>query len=86
MAVLEDEFARAAEGEFRVVLLSGEAGVGKQPGPELLVRHPDAAGMFARAHRLGATAAFGVWAEAIGPLLQVRSDAAGSGRVQRAAR
>jgi len=29
MAALEDEFARAAAGEFRVVLLSGEAGVGK---------------------------------------------------------
>ena len=29
MAVLEDELARAAAGEFRVVLLSGEAGVGK---------------------------------------------------------
>jgi predicted ATPase len=26
MAALEDEFARAAVGEFRVVLLSGEAG------------------------------------------------------------
>ena len=30
MAVLEDELARAAAGEFRVVLLSGEAGVGKR--------------------------------------------------------
>ena len=29
MAALEDEFARAAAGEFRVVLLLGEAGVGK---------------------------------------------------------
>ena len=29
MAALEDEFARAAAGEFRVVLLSGEAGVGE---------------------------------------------------------
>ncbi len=28
MAALEDEFARAAAGEFRVVLLLGEAGVG----------------------------------------------------------
>ena len=75
MAVLEDEFARAAAGEFRVLLLSGEAGVGKSRlGRELLVRHPDAAGMFARAHRLGATAAFAVWTEAIEPLLRVRSD------------
>ena len=73
--MLEDEFARAAAGEFRVVLLSGEAGVGKSRlARELLARHPDAAGMFARAHPLGATAAFAVWAEAIDPLLRVRSD------------
>ena len=75
MAVLEDEFARAAAGEFRVVLLSGEAGVGKSRlGRELLARHPEAAGMFARAHPLGVTAAFGVWTDAIDPLLQGRSD------------
>jgi hypothetical protein len=75
MAALEDEFARAAGGEFRVVLLSGEAGVGKSRlGRELLTRHPEAAGMFARAHPLGVTAAFGVWAEAIDPLLRSRSD------------
>ena len=72
---LEDEFARAAAGEFRVVLLLGEAGVGKSRlGRELLVRHPEAAGMFGRAHPLGVTAAFGLWAEAIDPLLQGRSD------------
>jgi hypothetical protein len=76
MAALEDEFARAAGGEFRVVLLSGEAGVGKSRlSRELLARHPEAAGMFARAHPLGVTAAFGVWAEAIDPLLRDRSDA-----------
>ena len=76
MAALEDEFARAAAGEFRVVLLSGEAGVGKSRlSRELLARHPEAAGMFARAHPLGVTAAFGVWAEAIDPLLRDRSDA-----------
>jgi DNA-binding CsgD family transcriptional regulator len=76
MAALEDEFARAAGGEFRVVLLSGEAGVGKSRlSRELLARHPEAAGMFARAHPLGVTAAFGVWAEAIDPLLRGRSDA-----------
>jgi len=76
MAALEDEFARAAAGEFRVVLLSGGAGVGKSRlGRELLTRHPEAAGMFARAHPLGVTAAFGVWAEAIDPLLRDRSDA-----------
>ena len=75
MAALEDEFARAAAGEFRVVLLLGEAGVGKSRlGRELLARHPEAAGMFGRAHPLGVTAAFGLWAEAIDPLLQGRSD------------
>jgi DNA-binding CsgD family transcriptional regulator len=75
MAALEDEFARAAAGEFRVVLLAGEAGVGKSRlGRELLARHPDAAGMFARAHPLGMTAAFGVWTEAIDPLLRGQSD------------
>jgi hypothetical protein len=64
-----------AAGEFRVALLSGEAGVGKSRlGRELLARHPETAGMFARAHPLGVTAAFGVWAEAIDPLLQGRSD------------
>ena len=74
MAVLEDEFARAAAGEFRVVLLSGEAGVGRGLGRELLARHPGGTGMFARAHPLGATAAFALWTEAIDPLLRVRSD------------
>jgi hypothetical protein len=75
MAALEGEFARAAAGEFRVVLLLGEAGVGKSRlGRELLARHSEAVGMFARAHPLGVTAAFGLWAEAIDPLLQGRSD------------
>ena len=42
MAALEDEFARAAVGEFRVVLLSGEAGVGKS---RLSLRDRVAAGL-----------------------------------------
>jgi DNA-binding CsgD family transcriptional regulator len=75
MAALEDEFTRAAAGEFRVVLLYGEAGVGKSRlGRELLAQHPRTAGTFARAHPLGVTAAFGLWAEAIDPLLEGRSD------------
>jgi AAA ATPase domain len=75
IAALEGEFAWTAAGEFRVVLLLGEAGVGKSRlGRELLARHPEAAGMFARAHPLGVTAAFGLWAEAIDPLLQGRPD------------
>ena len=54
MAVLEDELARATAGELRVVLLSGEAGVGKSRlGARAARPHPGAAGMFARGHPLG---------------------------------
>ncbi|MGH8972699.1 MAG: helix-turn-helix transcriptional regulator [Acidimicrobiia bacterium] len=67
MAVLEEELGRAGTGEFRCVLLLGEPGVGKtRLGGELLARHrEDIIGLAARAHPLGATTAFGVWAEAL---------------------
>jgi class 3 adenylate cyclase/DNA-binding CsgD family transcriptional regulator len=67
MAILEEELRRAAGGEFRCVLLVGEAGVGKtRLGTELLAGHRDGIiGLSARAHSLGTTSAFGVWAEAL---------------------
>jgi Domain of unknown function (DUF4395) len=47
---LEDEFGRAAAGEFRVVLMLGEAGVGKSRlGREVLVCHREAIGLLRRA-------------------------------------
>ena len=64
---LEREVERAREGEFRAVLLVGDAGVGKtRLASELLLQHQDdVIGMSARAYPLGATAAFGLWAEAL---------------------
>jgi class 3 adenylate cyclase/DNA-binding CsgD family transcriptional regulator len=66
MAVLDTELKRAAAGEFRVVLLMGDGGVGKtrlagevlaDPGQQALV-------LSARAHPLGGTTSFGLWTEA----------------------
>jgi DNA-binding NarL/FixJ family response regulator len=67
MSILEEEFGRSATGEFRCVLIVGDPGVGKtRLGTELLSRHRvDAIGLSARAHTLGTTSAFGVWAEAL---------------------
>ncbi len=67
LAFLEDELERAAAGEFRCVLVLGEPGVGKtRLAGELVARHPETTtGLAARAHPLGATTAFGVWAEAL---------------------
>lgn len=64
---LEREMERARAGEFRAVLLVGDAGVGKtRLASELLARHQDdVVGLSARAYPLGATAAFGLWAEAL---------------------
>ena len=64
---LEAERERAGAGEFRAVLLVGDAGVGKtRLASELLARHQDdVVGLSARAYPLGATAAFGLWAEAL---------------------
>ena len=75
LARLEDERRRAAAGELRFVLLLGEAGVGKSRlARELLWRRGRATGLFARAHPLGASAAFGVWTEALAPALDALSD------------
>jgi ATP/maltotriose-dependent transcriptional regulator MalT len=76
LGALEDELARAVAGEFRLVLLSGEAGVGKSRlGRELLARHPEVTALVARAYPLAASAAFGLWTEAVDPFLRTQSDA-----------
>ncbi|MGB0091498.1 MAG: AAA family ATPase, partial [Solirubrobacteraceae bacterium] len=75
LGALEDELSRAVGGEFRVVLLLGEAGVGKSRlARELLVRHHEVTGLIARAYPLAASAAFGLWTEAVDPFLQSLSD------------
>ena len=76
LAALEDELSRAAEGNFRAVLLLGEAGVGKSRlGRELLTRHREVTGLVAQAYPLAASAAFGLWTEALDPFLQSLPDA-----------
>lgn len=67
VAVLEAELARAVEGEFRCVLLLSDPGVGKtRLAGEVLARHsPPAIGLSGRAHPLGGTTSFGLWAEAL---------------------
>lgn len=67
LEALESEAERARSGEFRCVLLVGDAGVGKtRLASELLARHQDdVVGLSARAYPLGATAAFDLWAEAL---------------------
>ena len=75
LGALEDELSRTVAGEFRVVLLLGEAGVGKSRlGRELLARHREVTGLVARAYPLAASAAFGLWTEAVDPFLRTRSD------------
>jgi len=67
LEVLEDELQAAAAGEFRCVLLTAEAGVGKtRLAAELAARHGgDVVTLSARGHPMGETAAFGLWAEAL---------------------
>ena len=64
---LEADFAAAASGTLRVVLLTGEPGVGKtRLVGELLAAHRrDAVVLSARAYPMGATASLGVWVEAL---------------------
>ncbi|HEY3241175.1 MAG TPA: AAA family ATPase [Acidimicrobiia bacterium] len=66
LAILEGELARAVDGEFRCLLLLGDPGVGKtRLASELLARHGEKAiTLSARAHPLGGTTSFGLWAEA----------------------
>jgi class 3 adenylate cyclase/tetratricopeptide (TPR) repeat protein len=66
LSVLDDELAGAAEGELRCVLLTAEAGVGKtRLFREFLSRHGEVTPLMARAHPMGDTTAFGLWAEAL---------------------
>ena len=75
LEVLEAELARATEGNLRIVLMTGEAGVGKSRiGRELLARHREATGLVAQAYPLAASAAFGLWTEALDPFLQPLPD------------
>src|SRR5882672_8739193 len=62
-----EEWRRAAAGAFRVVLLIGEPGVGKtRLADEAVARlSGPVTHLEARARRLGATASFGLWADAL---------------------
>jgi class 3 adenylate cyclase/DNA-binding CsgD family transcriptional regulator len=64
---LEAELQEAASGRLRVILLLGEAGVGKtRLATELVDRHRDGVlTLSARAYPLGATASLGLWVEAL---------------------
>jgi DNA-binding CsgD family transcriptional regulator len=66
LGALEAELARARAGEFRCVLVMGEPGVGKtRLAAEILRRHDGVLGLQGRAHPLGTTSSFGLWAEAL---------------------
>ena len=64
---LEAELARAAAGEFRVVLVLADAGVGKSRlvGQFVADRAEGVAAMAGRAHTFGVTTSFGPWVEAM---------------------
>ncbi len=76
LSLLDDEYAAAGTGEFHCVLLSGDPGVGKtRLAAELLTRREaEATVLRARAHPMATTVAFGLWAEALDPYLQVLGD------------
>src|SRR2546421_12070794 len=67
MAELEAERRRASAGEFRTVLMLADPGMGKSRiAKEFLARNRfRSLALSARAHPLGETASFGVWAEAL---------------------
>src|SRR5438477_35283 len=66
LAVLQAELDRAGEGEFRCLLLLGDAGVGKTRLAAELLAHPgdEVLALTARAYPFGQTASFGLWSEA----------------------
>jgi DNA-binding CsgD family transcriptional regulator len=67
LADLHEEWRRASAGAFRVVLLIGEPGVGKtRLADEAVARlSGPTTSLEARARRLGATASFGLWVDAL---------------------
>src|SRR5437764_3548262 len=67
LAELAAQLRLGARGEFRAVLLTGEAEVGKtRLAEEVLARHKGrATGLFARASPIGETASFGMWTQAL---------------------
>jgi DNA-binding CsgD family transcriptional regulator len=67
LAELRRELQHASAGEFRIVLLLADPGIGKtRLAREFLARsHAGVVGLSARAHPLGETASFGVWSEAL---------------------
>src|SRR5262249_58199423 len=67
LAELRRELQHAAAGEFRVVLLLADPGIGKtRLAREFLARsQARVVGLSARAYPLGETASFGVWSEAL---------------------
>jgi class 3 adenylate cyclase/DNA-binding CsgD family transcriptional regulator len=66
LVLLETELARAADGEFRCLLLLGDPGVGKTRLAAELLAHPggEVLVLSARAYPFGQTASFGLWSEA----------------------
>jgi ATP/maltotriose-dependent transcriptional regulator MalT len=75
LRALEDELSRTVRGEFRLVLLVGEAGVGKSRlGRELLARHREVTGLVAQAYPLSSSASFGLWIEAVDRFLRSLRD------------
>ncbi len=67
LSFVEEEWRRAASGEFRSVFLLGEPGVGKTRLAEEAVLRcgPSPTVLRAQARPLSGTAAFGLWAEAL---------------------
>lgn len=77
MEVLDAEIQRVRAGELRVVVVEGAAGVGKtRLVSEVLDRHRSGvSALAARSFRLGATASFGPWLEALDRHLHTRTGA-----------
>lgn len=75
LATLDDEVSRASAGELRVLLVTGEPGIGKtRLVAELLARHREMTALSARAHPFGETASLALWAEALERHLRRLSD------------